>query len=212
MPGLTLASHAAGADTGSRYRWKRASHSAAWETSVNLDPDQIRQLIKLIESSGWDHAMLESGDLSLMLSKGPAHEASALFRSGSAKATPTVSHQDPATSDIAARAVVDDPADRAGELHPSGPETGPAADGLVFVTATSVGTFYEAPKPGAPPFVQPGDHVDPDSTVCILEVMKLMSHVEAGVEGRVREVLVGNGEMVEHGQRLVSIEPDAGAA
>ena len=82
---------------------------------MNLDPDQIRQLIKLIETSGWDHAMLESGDLSLMLSKGSAHEASALFRSGSAKATPTVSHQVPTTSDTAARAVVDDPADRSGE-------------------------------------------------------------------------------------------------
>ena len=179
---------------------------------MNLDPDQVRQLIKLIETSGWDHAMLESGDLSLMLSKGPAHEASTLFRSGSAKATPTASHQDPATSDIAARAVVDDPAERQGEQAPAGPETGPSADGLVDVTATSVGTFYEALKPGAPPFVQPGDHVDPDSTVCILEVMKLMSHVEAGVGGRVREVLVGNGEMVEHGQPLVSIEPDTGAA
>jgi acetyl-CoA carboxylase biotin carboxyl carrier protein len=195
-----------------RYRWKRASHSAAWETSVNLDPEQIRQLIKLIETSGWDHAKLESEDLSLMLSKGPAHEASTLFRSDSAKASPTVSHQDPVTYETAGRTVVDDTADRSGEQDPAEPETAPAADGLVFVTATTVGTFYEAPKPGAPPFVKPGDHVDPDSTVCILEVMKLMSHVEAGVGGRVREVLVGNGEMVEYGQRLVSIEPDTGAA
>lgn len=179
---------------------------------MNLDPDQIRQLIKLIEASGWDHAKLESGDLSLMLSKGSAHEATALFGSGSAKTTPTGSHQYPATSDIAARTVVDAPSDRSGEQRPAGPGTGASADGLVFVTATSVGTFYEAPKPDAPPFVQPGDHVDPDSTVCILEVMKLMSHVEAGVGGRVREVLVGNGEMVEYGQRLVSIEPDTGAA
>jgi acetyl-CoA carboxylase biotin carboxyl carrier protein len=179
---------------------------------VNLDPHQIRELIKLIETSGWDHAKLESGDLSLMLSKGPAHEASTLFRAGSAKATPTVSDQDPVTSGIATRAVADDPADRPGEQHPAGPETGPPADELVFVTATSVGTFYEAPKPDAPPFVRPGDHVEPDSTVCILEVMKLMSHVEAGVGGRVREVLVGNGEMVEFGQRLVSIEPETGAA
>jgi acetyl-CoA carboxylase biotin carboxyl carrier protein len=179
---------------------------------VNLDPDQVRQLIKLIEASGWDHALLESGDVSLMLSKGPAHEATNLFRPGSADASATVSHQDAAPSDIAARAVVDDQAGRSGEQHDAGPETGPAADGLVFVTATSVGTFYEAPKPDAPPFVQPGDHVDPETTVCILEVMKLMSHVEAGIGGRVREVLVGNGEMVEYGQRLVGIEPDTGAA
>lgn len=179
---------------------------------MNLDPDQVRQLIKLIETSGWDHARLEYGDLSLMLSKGPAHEASILLRPDSAKTTATVSDQVPATSGRAAKTAVDDPPDRSGERNAAAPEAGPSAEGLVFVTATSVGTFYAAPKPDAPPFVQAGDHVDPDSTVCILEVMKLMSHVEAGVGGRVREVLVGNGEMVEHGQRLVSIEPDTGAA
>jgi biotin carboxyl carrier protein len=104
---------------------------------VNLDPEQIRQLIKLIETSGWDHAKLESEDLSLMLSKGPAHEASTLFRSDSAQAPPTVSHQDPATYHTASRAVADDPADRSGEQDPAGPQTAPSADGLVFVTATS---------------------------------------------------------------------------
>ncbi len=179
---------------------------------MNFDPEQVQQLIKLIESSGWDHAMLESGGFSLVLSKGPAHEASALFRSGFANTTPTPGRQSPVTSDNGVRAAADDPAHQAGDQPSARPETAPSTDELVFVTAPSVGTFYEAPKPEAPPFVRPGDRVDPHSTVCILEVMKLMNHVEAGVGGKVREVLVGNGEMVEHGQRLVSIEPDTDTA
>lgn len=182
------------------------------EISVNFDPEQVQQLIKLIESSGWDHAMLESGGLSLVLSKGPAHEASALFRPGIASTTPTPSPQAPVWSDNGARAATDDSTHRAADQPPARPETAPSTGELVFVTAPSVGTFYQAPKPEAPPFVRPGDHVDPHSTVCILEVMKLMNHVEAGVGGKVREVLVGNGEMVEYGQRLVSIEPDTDTA
>ena len=180
---------------------------------MNLDPDQVQQLIKLIEASGWDHAMVETGDLSLMLSKGPADEASALFRSGSANTAPTPSQQAPVARDVDARAAADGLTDRTGEQQPAaGPETGACTDELVYVTAPSVGTFYQAPRPDAPPFVHPGDHVGPHSTVCILEVMKLMNHVEAGIGGKVREVLVGNGEMVEYGQRLVSLEPDDDAA
>ena len=84
-------------------------------------------------------------------------------------------------------------------------EPAPAAG--LRVTAPSVGLFWRSPKPGAPPFVEVGDEVRPDDTVCIVEVMKLMNHVRAGVAGTVRAVHPENGQMVEHGDPLFTIEP-----
>jgi len=80
-------------------------------------------------------------------------------------------------------------------------------DGVPAVRAPMVGTFYRAPAPGAPPFVEAGSRIEPDTVVGIIEVMKLMNQVEAGVSGVVKEVLVGNAEPVEHGQPLMLVEP-----
>ena len=68
------------------------------------------------------------------------------------------------------------------------------------------GTFYRAPAPGAPPFVQVGQTVEPDNVVCIIEVMKLMNSVTAGVHGTVRQILIEDSDSVELGQALVIIE------
>ena len=76
------------------------------------------------------------------------------------------------------------------------------------VTAPSVGVFWRAPEPSAPPFVVVGQHVETTDPVCIVEVMKLFSHVQAGASGTVRSIEIGNGEMVEHGQTLFVIELD----
>ena len=77
------------------------------------------------------------------------------------------------------------------------------------VVAPSVGLFWRAPSPGAPPFVEVGTRVDAGATIGIVEVMKLMNQVSAGVAGVVTAVLVENGGMVEHGQPLVLIDPAA---
>ncbi|MBI1942115.1 MAG: acetyl-CoA carboxylase biotin carboxyl carrier protein [Betaproteobacteria bacterium] len=81
--------------------------------------------------------------------------------------------------------------------------------GLALVRAPMVGTFYCAPEPGAPPFVEPGTRVEADTTVCVIEVMKLMNSIPAGCAGVVRRVLVDNAEPVEYGQPLIAIEPQA---
>jgi len=81
------------------------------------------------------------------------------------------------------------------------------APGLHLVRAPMVGTFYRASAPGAAPYVTVGQQVEPDSTVCIIEVMKLMNSIEAGAHGVVREILVENACAVEHGQVLMVIEP-----
>ena len=81
------------------------------------------------------------------------------------------------------------------------------AAGLHLVRAPMVGTLYRAPAPGQPPYVTVGQQVEADSTVCIIEVMKLMNSIEAGARGVVKEILVENASAVEHGQVLMVIEP-----
>jgi acetyl-CoA carboxylase biotin carboxyl carrier protein len=70
-----------------------------------------------------------------------------------------------------------------------------------------VGTFYRAPQPGAPPFVEEGDAIAPGQTLCILEAMKLMNEVKAEVEGVIKKIHVQNGQSVEFGQTLFDLEP-----
>jgi acetyl-CoA carboxylase biotin carboxyl carrier protein len=70
-----------------------------------------------------------------------------------------------------------------------------------------VGTFYRAPSPGAPPFVEEGDIVSKGQVLCIIEALKVMNEIESDVDGKVVKILVENGEPVEYGQELFYIEP-----
>ena len=70
-----------------------------------------------------------------------------------------------------------------------------------------LGTFYRAEAPGAAPFVEVGARVEPDTVVCLIEVMKMMNSVAAGVSGTVVEVCAQNGEVVENGDPLFRVEP-----
>jgi oxaloacetate decarboxylase alpha subunit len=86
----------------------------------------------------------------------------------------------------------------------------PSANGIVRVEAPMVGTFYRAPQPGAPPFVEEGQPVGAGQTLCILEAMKLMNEVKADVDGIVRSIHVENAQPVEFGQLLFELEPVTG--
>jgi len=99
----------------------------------------------------------------------------------------------------------DDSSDRADGLGVDGLRV----DGLVAVVTPLPGTFYRAPRPGAPPFVSEGDAVGADTVVAIIETMKLMNSVPAGAPGRVARILVGNGEFAPLGTTLLLIEPDS---
>ena len=83
------------------------------------------------------------------------------------------------------------------------------ADGLVSIDAPMLGTFYRAEAPGAAPFVEVGARVEPDTVVCIIEVMKMMNSVPAGVSGTIAEVCAENAQLVEFGQPLFRVEPEA---
>jgi len=80
-------------------------------------------------------------------------------------------------------------------------------EGLHIVKSPIVGTFYESPSPGSPPFVKPGDSVEAGQVLCIIEAMKLMNEIEADVGGEIVKRLVTNGQPVEYGQPLFSIRP-----
>ena len=82
-----------------------------------------------------------------------------------------------------------------------------ATAGEVDVPAPLLGNFYAAPRPGEPDFVEVGDAVTPDTTIGIIEVMKLMNSVPAGMAGTVLEICAPNGDLVEHGQTLIRIQP-----
>jgi acetyl-CoA carboxylase biotin carboxyl carrier protein len=77
----------------------------------------------------------------------------------------------------------------------------------VLVRSPIVGTYYEAPSPGAPPFVRVGDPVEPGQVLCVIESMKLMNEIEAEVAGTVAAKLVENGRPVEYGEALFAIRP-----
>lgn len=149
-----------------------------------LTRDDIDYILKLVDGSDFDELTLEMGDLKLELRKPGAGAASTKVPAPAA----------PATSATPPTAKAPTPPELAGE-------------GL-DVPAPLLGVFYHAPKPGAAPFVAVGDRVQPDSVIGIIEVMKLMNQVTAGVTGLVTEIVAPNGEMVEHGQPLIRVKPD----
>jgi acetyl-CoA carboxylase biotin carboxyl carrier protein len=77
--------------------------------------------------------------------------------------------------------------------------------GLVLVKAPIVGTFYESPSPGTPPFVRVGERVQPGKVLCIIESMKLMNEIEAETSGIIESKLVLNGQPVEYGEALFAV-------
>ncbi len=84
-----------------------------------------------------------------------------------------------------------------------------SADGARPIVAPMLGTFYRAPAPGATPFVDVGTRVDEETVVCLIEVMKMMNAVPAGVSGTIVEVCAENAAVVEYGAPLFHVEPDA---
>jgi acetyl-CoA carboxylase biotin carboxyl carrier protein len=95
----------------------------------------------------------------------------------------------------------------AAEPAPAAPTVGPrgSEDGLT-IAAPTIGFFYRAPAPGEAPFVEIGTRVEPTTIVCIIEVMKMMNSVPAGVAGTIAEIHVGNAEPVEYGQPLFRVD------
>jgi acetyl-CoA carboxylase biotin carboxyl carrier protein len=156
---------------------------------VSLTYDEIAEIVKLIDSSSCDELIVETGDMKLVVRRNGAPATSSL--------APSVETALPAAS------VVPEPAIR--ETRPA--PMVEAGAGQIEVTAPMVGTFYRAPSPDAPPFVEVGTVVRPGQPLCLIEVMKLFTTIHAEVAGRIVQIGAENSELVEYGRALFVIEP-----
>ncbi|MFD9664888.1 acetyl-CoA carboxylase biotin carboxyl carrier protein [Rhodococcus sp. NPDC059968] len=156
----------------------------------------ILDLVTQLDDGNYDTAAVEFGDVSVRLSRGGDLPAPA-----AAPATPTASTGPlPAPAQPVAASAPSAPAPVEVEQTPAPP----TPEGTT-VPAPMIGVFYRCPSPGAPPFVEPGERVEPDTTIGIIEVMKLMNPVTAGVSGTLTEILVKDNEQVEYGQPLAVV-------
>lgn len=166
-----------------------------------VNPNDIEALIEVFNASDWDEMHLVMGDFEIFLSNDSkatlpgAAPAAALAPSGSQQQSQTAA---PAAHGPAAQGPANqDPANQ-GPVVP---------DGSTLIRAPSLGTFYRAPKPGSPPYVEVGQRVEPDTELCLIEVMKLFTHLRSGMTGIVREICVPDATLVEFDQPLFVIEP-----
>jgi acetyl-CoA carboxylase biotin carboxyl carrier protein len=161
---------------------------------MELSEDDVLHILKLIDESNFDYFQLEVGELKITVSKGdpipiasspqsaPVTQASAPVPQAAPVATA------PAPSKEAPKPVV-------------------IPEGMVAIKAPMVGVFYVAPEPGKPPFVTVNATVKEETTVGLIEVMKVFNAVSAGVNGVVTQVLAQNGQLVEYGQPLFLVKP-----
>lgn len=91
---------------------------------------------------------------------------------------------------------------------PAEAETAENKNNLHYITSPMVGTFYRAPDPSSPPFVEIGESVQKNQTLCIIEAMKLMNEIESDIDGVLEDIFVQNGKPVEYGKKLFAIKPE----
>ena len=163
--------------------------------TMNLDHEELHRLLATLAESDIQEFRLEGEDFCLEVKRnlGPSLDPIASHK----KITSEDIDSPPPQSKIDALPVPSTP-------PPSVP--GSRSD-LVEVTAPMVGTFYRAPGPEEPPFVEIGSRISVGQAVCILEAMKLMNELESEVSGEVIEILVENGTPVEFGQVLMRLKP-----
>lgn len=171
---------------------------------MDLTNADVQDILHLLDGLPFSELSLETARFRLSLRRGAdGGWAQALEVLGQPTVLPTASDQ---------RAVTKPPADArsAGEgsaAENSAAEAGSDAD-LTDVRTPLLGTFYRAPRPGAPPFVTVGVVVTPDTVVGIIETMKLMNSVTAGVSGTVAEILLANAQFAEQDTVLMRIRAD----
>ncbi len=189
----------------------------------------LLELVELIKSSshfGQFHVKL--GDLEVDLRRGAAADGvpAGAPAQATARSPEAASGTLPGNAVGVGDALAQEPASHQRHGHVGGGEivTGPAKQepgtapgahaaplafppGAVLIKSPMVGMFYRATEPGARPFVEVGQQVDAETTVCIIEVMKLMNSIPAGRKGTVTHILVGDSEPVEYGQVLMVVDP-----
>jgi acetyl-CoA carboxylase biotin carboxyl carrier protein len=180
---------------------------------MDIDLEELAAIIEQLDKTEFTDFLYEKGELRLHVRRGghipdgaiqsPAAAVAAAAPVATQPAAPAATQPAPAAAPAApAPAVVNSPRSN-GHSPAMSPDALPA--GHILVTSPMLGTYYGAPKPGEPAFVQVGDSVSADAVLCIVEVMKLMNSVTAGAAGEVAAVFVKDGDLVEFEQPLFAI-------
>ena len=152
-----------------------------------LSDDDVREILRLIDESKLDELRIETPEFKLHVRRGAAAPA-----------------EDPPDPDPEP-----EPAERAAPERAAAAAAAVESDGARTIEAPMLGTFYRAPAPGATPFVDVGTTVDPGTVVCLIEVMKMMNSIQAGVAGTIVDICAENAQLVEFGDPLFRVEPAA---
>ncbi len=170
---------------------------------------ELREIIKLVDSSSLDEFLYEVDGAKIKLKKNQGVVTEVV----APKVQTVVQQAQPQVQAQPKEEV------KVEEVKPQAESAAPAASTseakpvnlddptLHKITSPMVGTFYAAPSPDSPPYVKVGDKVEPDTIVCIVEAMKLFNEIEAEVKGEIVEVLVKNEQLVEFGQPLFLVKP-----
>jgi acetyl-CoA carboxylase biotin carboxyl carrier protein len=166
-----------------------------------MNQKELKELIEFLIEKDITEFELERGDVKVKIRRGGEPVVSTapdarFFAVHSAPPRPEAGTAPAATSPAAAHSAAATPP------PPVVPE-----EGLHIVRSPIVGTFYESPSPGSPPFVKPGDVVEAGQILCIVEAMKLMNEIESDVAGEIVKRLVVNNAPIEYGQELFAIRP-----
>ena len=165
-----------------------------------MNQKELKELIEFLIEKDVTEFELERGDVKVRIKRGAETAVGRHVHYVSVPSMPPPAAVDP---QAASSAPTSAPA-----AAPSPPPVAAGKDeGLHTITSPIVGTFYEAPSPGSPPFVKPGDTVEVGQVLCIIEAMKLMNEIECDVAGEVVKRVVNNGQPVEYGQPLFEVRP-----
>lgn len=163
---------------------------------------EIREIIKLVDSSSIDEFVYEADGAKVKLKKNGVVVTETVAPKKEVVA-PVVQQSAPAAAPVA-------PATPASAKAEEAPAAAPVNNdpSLHKIVSPMVGTFYQSPNPDSPAYVKVGDKVGDETIVCIVEAMKLFNEIEAEVQGEIVEVLVKDGELVEYGQPLFLVKAE----
>jgi acetyl-CoA carboxylase biotin carboxyl carrier protein len=161
---------------------------------------EIRELIEFLKEQDIAEFELERGDVKVRIKRG-AEAAASTHETRYVTMPSVVAPIHPGIPGVSPAPETAKPAEKAPEPPPE--------ENLHIVKSPIVGTFYESPSPGAPPFVKPGDNVAAGQVLCIVEAMKLMNEIESDVAGEIVKMLVTNNQPIEYGQPLYAIRSNA---
>lgn len=158
---------------------------------MEIPVEHIKSLVELMVSNDLSRIELREGDALILLRRGQPVIAGPVIPPGP----------------IAAPLAVAAPSPVAAPAAPAAAPSAPVESTETLIRSPMVGTFYGSPSPEAPPFVSVGDFVKPDTTVCLVEAMKVFNEIKAEVSGRITKVLVKNAQAVEYDQPLFAVAP-----